>query len=106
MANLEGVGAPSRDTNGSIGDIYTDKRTGDEYICTFAYKSGDKSDFECEWRKRNKGVKVQTSSLYGEFKINDTEKVNADIIEPPKEERVNPKRKDYSSYSKKTNNPR
>lgn len=110
MANLEGIGAPSRDMNGAIGDIYTDKRTSDEYVCTFAYKSGDKSDFECEWRKRNKGVKVQTSSVYGEFK-NDVIEDNAKTAEEPTVTNKNetpeiPKRKDYSSYSKKNNNPR
>lgn len=110
MAKLTGVGAPTRKTQGAIGDIYIDTKTKQEYICTFAYKSGNDEELECEWKKRTSVKKVQTSSIYGEFKKEEKkpdipledivldEKVPKTIEEP-----VTPKRKDYSAYSKKNN---
>lgn len=127
MAKLTGIGAPSRKTKGAVGDIYIDKNTGIEYTCTFAYKSGDEEEFECDWKKSINKEKAQTASVYGEIKNKDEAKVDTDSVkkvegikEPQKEPEVTdkneesnsvvepetPKRMDYSSYSKKTNNPR
>lgn len=109
MAKLAGVGAPTRKTQGAIGDIYTDSKTGQEYVCTFAYKTGNDENLDCEWKKRTVVKKVQTSSIYGEFnkeeKKQDTT-VETTIIDELKENTempVMPKRKDYSAYSKKSN---
>lgn len=107
MAKLKGVGAPTRRTAGAIGDIYTDSKTGQEYICTFAYKSGIDEEFDCEWKKRVNGKKVEISSTYGEIKkeekpetpVNDAEVVEESPEKP--EAPVTPKRRDYSAYGKK-----
>lgn len=107
MAKLTGVGAPTRRTEGAIGDIYTDSKTGQEYICTFSYKSGIDEEFDCEWKKRVNGKKVETSSKYGEVKKEEKPDTPVDAVEvveesPEKPEApVTPKRRDYSAYGKK-----
>lgn len=122
MARLEGKGRPTRKTLGALGDIYKDINTGAHYICTFAYRSGSEGDFDCEWKPHN-GIsledtqpvkKVETDSVYGEFKnkpkLDVIPKVEVEdvpdeaIVAESESESVPqpaPKRKDYSSYAKK-----
>lgn len=104
MTKREGKGAPTRQTFGAIGDIYTDTETGEEYVCTFAYRSSGDKDYDCQWKKTGnvghvdtipaKPVPPRTSEIV--------------TVEKPKEEKkqvnektAQPARKDYTSYSKK-----
>lgn len=50
MAIIKGKGAPTRNTSGSIGDIYVDVDNKVAYKCTFACKMPF-SDPEYDWRK-------------------------------------------------------
>lgn len=49
MATLTGKGAPTNQTEGAIGDIYTDTDSGKQYRCVFAYRVGSEGKFDCQW---------------------------------------------------------
>ena len=38
MANISGSGAPNKQTIGSVGDIYTNENTSEQYECVAVYK--------------------------------------------------------------------
>lgn len=100
MSNLSGIGAPTRKTVGGIGDIYTDTKTGKQYKCTFAYRSGKDADFDCEWKelktnKTQKEEKGKINIVQNEVKPKTEEKVVKEDTVPAS------KRMDYSAYSKK-----
>lgn len=114
MANIKGNGTPTRKTAGAIGDIYTDEVTGKQYKCAFAYRSSDDDGFDCEW----KAIKVKETpdqEMKKEEPKEETvehpveepkEEITEDVAKPEEEDRKEetapaPKRKDYSSYSKR-----
>lgn len=49
MATLTGKGAPTNQTEGAIGDIYTDTDSWKQYRCVFAYRVGSEGKFDCQW---------------------------------------------------------
>ena len=51
MTKVRGNGAPTRKTRGGVGDIYTNTKTGEQYKCTFAYRSDPLHDYDYEWTK-------------------------------------------------------
>ena len=105
MANITGVGAPTRKTIGAIGDIYTDTNTGKRYECGFAYRSDNNAMFDCEWRE----LKILRGNSDVTKKEEKPAEIEAVVGEPTPEKVVEPeipteaptKRKDYSSYGKK-----
>lgn len=108
MSNLSGIGAPTRKTVGGIGDIYTDTKTGKQYKCTFAYRSGKDADFDCEWKelktnKTQKEEKGKINIVQNEVKDEVKEEVKPKTEEKVVKEDTAPasKRTDYSAYSKK-----
>lgn len=50
MNKLKGTGAPTRKTEGAIGDIYTDTATGKQYKCVFSYRENTTGEFDCQWK--------------------------------------------------------
>lgn len=105
MANITGMGKPTRKTVGALGDIYTDTNTGDKYKCTFAYRSNDGEEFDCEWKLIEKATVGKRNVQTKEIK-----EPKKDIPEPKIEKTVQkehpveqPKRRDYTSYSKQNN---
>lgn len=94
MAEIKGVGIPGRKTSGAIGDIYTNTETGERYKCMFAYRTGDDAEFDCEWKPIGRKVleKVEKKEPSHEHLKPVSEK--STVATPPK-------RRDYSSYSKK-----
>lgn len=50
MANINGSGAPTEQTVGVLGDIYTDSDTGIQYKCVLAYSSTGSDEDETEYR--------------------------------------------------------
>lgn len=110
MATIKQKGIPTRNTKGSIGDIYIDSNTGNHYQCTFAYKSGD--SIECDWKLVKKGseIKEAINKVVEEVKtpvvkepvVEEVVEVVAEA-EPINEEPVQQtKRTNYTQYSKKT----
>lgn len=97
MALKLGTGAPTKKTVGAIGDVYRDTKTGNEYKCTFAYRSDDYSEFDCEWRYLRNSGKVEKAEKpeKTETEVADEESVISE------DATVKPKRKDYTSYGKK-----
>lgn len=91
MAKLTGTVAPTRKTAGAIGDIYKDVKTGNEYKCTFSYRSDNDSDFDCKWQYLGNSGKVE--------KVEKPETTDTKIIDEDPVQK--PKHKDYYSYSKK-----
>lgn len=75
MVNIKGNGVPSRKTTGSIGDIYTDISTGDQYRCTFAYCDSSKSECDYEWKK-----------LYNKVKFETEKQINGEIDKKPEKQ--------------------
>ena len=102
MANITGIGKPTRKTVGALGDIYTDNNTGDKYKCTFAYRSNNGEEFDCEWKLIEKATVGKRNVQTKEIK-----EPKKDIPEPKIEKTVQkehpveqPKRRDYTSYGK------
>ena len=97
MALKLGTGAPTKKTVGAIGDVYRDTKTGNEYKCTFAYRSDDYSEFDCEWQYIGNSGKIEKAE-----KVEKTEEkvVNKEPI-ISEDATVKPKHKDYTSYGKK-----
>ena len=97
MALKLGTGAPTKKTVGAIGDVYRDTKTGNEYKCTFAYRSDDYSEFDCEWQYIGNSGKIEKAE-----KVEKTEEKAVDK-EPiiSEDTTVKPKHKDYTSYGKK-----
>lgn len=97
MAELKGNGKPGKHTTGAVGDIYTDIETGNRYKCTFAYRTGNTGNFDCDWKHVGTKPleKIEKNTLYGvqqkKEPVNDTKK--------PVENKT-PARTDYSSFSK------
>ena len=99
MAKLTGKGAPTRKTIGGLGDIYTDTITGHQYECVFAYRDDADSDFDCQWKPlKNAEVEPEVTEPVAK------KDSKPDIVEPETKDETpqeKPKRKDYTSYSKK-----
>lgn len=102
MANITGIGKPTRKTVGALGDIYTDNNTSDKYKCTFAYRSNNGEEFDCEWKLIEKATVGKRNVQTKEIK-----EPKKDIPEPKIEKTVQkehpveqPKRRDYTSYGK------
>lgn len=94
MALKLGTGAPTKKTIGAIGDIYRDTKTGNEYKCTFAYRSDDYSEFDCEWQYLGNSGKIEKAEKTEEKPVDEEPIISEETI-------VKPKRKDYTSYGKK-----
>lgn len=98
MANLKGIGAPTKKTVAAIGDIYTDTTTGKQYKCTFAYRTDNDTDFDCSWVEL-KGVKVEepVEKPVEETKDEPVEKKETDQTKTSKTSN----RTNYAAYGKK-----
>lgn len=103
MAEIKGAGKPGRNTAGAIGDIYTDTETGKRYKCTFAYRTGDNGEFDCEWKHIGTKPleKVEKNNIYGEQQKKEPMKEPQKPVEEKPPVTTPPKRRDYSAYSKK-----
>lgn len=51
MAHLTGNGAPGKNTQAAVGDIYIDKVNKVRYKCIFTYKDSDSKKYDCQWEK-------------------------------------------------------
>lgn len=112
MGIIKRLGAPSRNLKASVGDIYIDLNNGNEYQCTFAYKSA--GTYDCDWKliKQGNGIKDAIKKV-----VPDLKETKPEVIEEPKVEEVKevekpvqekpiqqqPKRTDYTSYNKNKN---
>ena len=94
MALKLGTGAPTKKTVGAIGDVYRDTKTGNEYKCTFAYRSDDYSEFDCEWQYIGNSGKIEKVEKTEEKAVDKEPIISEDTT-------VKPKHKDYTSYGKK-----
>lgn len=100
MTGLKGKGLPTRKTIGAIGDIYTDTNTGKQYKCTFAYRSNNDDDFDCDWTElKGKGVaqKVEEKKEEPKPEVAKPEPPRQNEQQAPK----TPNRTNYTAYSKK-----
>ena len=108
MSNRSGKGIPTRKTVGALGDIYTDTTTGKQYKCIFAYRSDNDEEFDCQWKELSSGdAKKSEAEKVEEVekveKVEKEEKVEEETVEKPVEvEEEQPKRTNYSAYSKKS----
>lgn len=85
MAKIKGVGAPTRKTQGGIGDIYTDKATGKQYKCEGSYGSAS-HETEYYWRGVKDGLLAGKSISNPEPKKVETpvaESVKEDVVAEP-----------------------
>ena len=99
MSNRSGKGIPTRKTAGALGDIYTDTTTGKQYKCIFAYRSNNDEEFDCQWKELSSGDAKKSEVE----KVEKVEKVEEETVEKPVEvEEEQPKRTNYSAYSKKS----
>ena len=99
MSNRSGKGIPTRKTVGALGDIYTDTTTGKQYKCIFAYRSDNDEEFDCQWKELSSGDTKKSEVE----KVEKVEKVEEETVEKPVEvEEEQPKRTNYSAYSKKS----
>ena len=99
MSNRSGKGIPTRKTAGALGDIYTDTTTGKQYKCIFAYRSDNDEEFDCQWKEMSSG-NAKKSEVE---KVEKVDKVEEETVEEPVEvEEEQPKRTNYSAYSKKS----
>ena len=99
MSNRSGKGIPTRKTVGALGDIYTDTTTGKQYKCIFAYRSDNDEEFDCQWKEMSSGGAKKSEVE----KVEKVEKVEEETVEEPVEvEEEQPKRTNYSAYSKKS----
>lgn len=111
MANIKGTGAPTRKTLGAVGDIYTDNKTGRQYKCTFAYRSDDKIDFDCEWTPvKNKKIPVVEAAVKNDIPkekvVEESTKIDESAVkeiesEEAEENTTAQKRTNYAAYGKK-----
>lgn len=113
MANIKGTGAPTRKTLGAVGDIYTDDKTGRQYKCTFAYRSDDKIDFDCEWTPvKNKKIPVVEAAVKNDIPkekvAEESTKIDKPVVkenkmetEETEENTTTQKRTNYAAYGKK-----
>lgn len=109
MAIIKQKGIPTRHTSGSIGDTYIDLDTGNKYECTFAYKSAGM--IECDWKlvKKASGIKEVIKKVVPEITAPVAEESKKEVVEEVKEEVEaaaeepvqQPKRTNYTQYSKK-----
>lgn len=68
MAVIKKVGAPTRMTEGSVGDTYIDLKTKKSYICTSAYKASTGS-VDYAWRE-NEGAVIDVTE--DEYEVKET----------------------------------
>ena len=102
MSNRSGKGIPTRKTAGALGDIYTDTTTGKQYKCIFAYRSNNDEEFDCQWKELSSGD-AKKSEVEKVEKVEKVEEVEEEPVEEPVEvEEEQPKRTNYSAYSKKS----
>lgn len=114
MAIIEGKGLPTTKTLGAVGDTYIDTDTKKKYECTFAYREGQKGDWNCQWREC-KNASSAANAIVSEpkaenIKAENTVKEesaeepsdagNVDEKEPVRKD-LAPKRTNYTQYSKK-----
>lgn len=83
MNKLKGTGAPTRKTEGAIGDIYTDTATGKQYKCVFSYRENTTGEFDCQWKPMN--VKNPDQSKAVDVKNPEQSKTIEPKPESPKE---------------------
>lgn len=105
MSNRSGKGIPTRKTVGALGDIYTDTTTGKQYKCIFAYRSDNDEEFDCQWKELSSGdtKKSEVEKVEEVEEVEKVEKVEEETVEKPVEvEEEQPKRTNYSAYSKKS----
>ena len=64
MAELSGVGAPTKETVGKVGDIYTDTSTDKKYKFVLSYNHKD------SYTKTEEVVEESKQNLYNYWKVN------------------------------------
>ena len=98
MANIKGNGVPTKNTKGSVGDIYTDTKTGQKYKCVFAYLYEPDDRYDTEWKKMNPNQFLAgTTNNESPMPVNITEP-NTVVDDSTMTEK--PKRPPYASYHK------
>ena len=111
MSIIKQKGVPTRNTKGSIGDIYVDLNTGNRYQCTFAYISA--GSVECDWKPVSKGTvtRAEISDIktpvvlepaVEEVKEELVEEVSESTAEEPIKPARQSQRTNYTQYSKKS----
>lgn len=68
MAIIKKVGAPTRLTEGSVGDTYIDLKTKKAYICVAAYKASTGS-VDYTWHENEDGVVGEVDNSPGETPV-------------------------------------
>lgn len=103
MAEIRKEGAPTKKTEGVVGDIYIDTATGIEYKCTFSYRDPFFKELECEWRPTGnrypKGMRPEAVLAEEVIPKQSKEDILEEVKEPAKDEK--PKYVNYSKHHKK-----
>ena len=111
MSIIKQKGMPTRNTKGSIGDIYHDLNTGNRYKCTFAYVSA--GTVECDWKLIGKDAgkkEVAENPVIEEVKAPVIEEpvveevVTEEVVEEPAVEEVKDAPKPKTNYAKQYQN--
>lgn len=109
---LEGTGKPGVNVEASVGDIYKDIKTGEEYKCTFAYMTSEDEKMRREWVKMINGThskfpprgipKPEKTEPPVKSATVSTPELSTDqvIIKAKQEKQV----RDYTSYGNKNKN--
>lgn len=107
MSYLKGNGAPSNTLSASIGDIYINSKTGEQYECVFAYKcSGDDGTLRVSWSKLKETTAVQETLKKPEIETPEESRDKEPAeMGTSSEQHVNTRdtksnRTNYSNYSK------
>lgn len=95
MTTIKLQGPPSTTTPGSVGDIFINTLTGEEYKCTFAYKNPHLGVAEFEWRPTGNVRRTPTIDI----PVAEEEIIIENEPEPVKPEK--PRYTNYSKHSKK-----
>lgn len=101
-------GAPTRNTAGGVGSLLVDVTTGKQYRCTFAYNSG--GTMEYSWKETgivekvgiSKPVKPVESKNEEPVVVKTEEETNEPVVKEPIKPAQQPKRTNYTQYSKKS----
>lgn len=106
MSILKNIGAPNKSTVGSLGDIYIDTKTGDEYKCMFAYRDSLLASFNYSWKKIKNGdrpILDVTNKPVNEVHNEDIRNIMNEPIDTPEPEQVKapkPEKRNYANAYK------
>ena len=110
MGLIKEKGAPGRFTKGSVGDMYIDLDTGNEYLCTFAFSDSNGGSSDYSWKLIKTGPKPEIKME--KIPESNFQKTNPRPVEPVKEPEPDNKpvfpnqlnRNNYSKHYKPKNN--